>query len=109
MFRTLLEISKYIVIGMLMLIPSTIIGVIILYDTQQGFHFDGKLLVVNFVIWITSIVLIIMGSKRDYKNKQLEKQNIIKKESEKELKKEDEIKKLKEKVEALEKDKERKD
>ncbi len=91
-----------------MIIPSTIIGVIVLHDTQQGANFDGKLLVVNFVIWITSIVLIIMGSKRDYKNRKTNKRKNIQINKEPEKQENVEIKKLKERVEELEKDNERK-
>ena len=63
-------------------------------------------MIVNFFIWIASIVLIVSGLKERSKNIESDKQKIIKKELEKESRKEDEIKELKEKVEKLEKAKE---
>ncbi len=76
------------------------------YTNEQNMSYIS---LTNFGIWILSIILIVKGSKSDYKNKKIDKQKIIEKELEKELKKEDEIQELKDKVEALEKDKERKE
>ena len=115
--------KKYLGIGFLLLVPSTIFGVLLFADAYDDpFYTEEERVLRSYFFFgntgafILSIILIVKGFKKRNKSKKLQDekttQNRIyyeKTESEKKLNQDKEIQELKEKVEALEKDKERKD
>jgi len=96
--------------GIPLFILTTLIGISTL-SIQQGIGGIplAQLSVINGVAWIISIVMIAKGVSEYRKNKIQEKIHQEKIQYQNKLKQDDEIKKLKDKVEELEKDKERKD
>ena len=89
--------SKFLPVGICLFVSTSIIGVFIIgmaYD-EVDVGYTG---IINFFIWIFGIVLIIKAAKARSKVKYIKKQTH-----------DDEIQILKDKVEKLEKEKEKKD
>jgi hypothetical protein len=107
--------------GLVLLIPSTIFGIIVMgmQWTLTPIPFpipSNQISIMNFGVWIVGIVLLLKGIGVDQKKESNEKKRrteeqikFEKQEYEKKLNQDEEIQKLKDKVEELEKNKERKE
>lgn len=90
----------FLIIGIILLVINTPLGIMFAslpYDFPV-FEYYGYVPQISFVVWILGIILIPIGIRYARKKKAIEKQ-----------KEHDEIQELKDKVEKLEKDKEKKD
>lgn len=106
---------NYLNIGLVLLIPSTLIGLYFLGSTGGSLRLF-YIAWIPGVVWLIGLAFIIKGvsdnnaeklkeKKRKAQNRMRYEENETKKELQREINQEKEIKELKEKVEALEKDK----
>lgn len=108
--RKLLDYYK---IGLALLIPSTLIGISVLWLNQylvNGIWLPIPLLhfsIINGTVWIVGIILTIKGISKNNHRKRNEKDRRNRNRADFEANQNKEIQELKEKVESLEKDKEK--
>ena len=105
----------FLAIGIPLLIVTVILGIALLSDmncsacSNEIIQLHKYAMFINFGAWILAIILVIKGLKKRRESKQHEQINQEKIRYNSKKQQDEEIKNLKEKIEVLEKDKEKKD